>query len=60
MRAFRLADVLVGMSLASDLGMGAPLDQVVRVCVLVTRLAERLDLPCRRRADVFSAGLLPW
>src|SRR6266516_5182445 len=58
MGSFRLAEVLAGLSLASDLGMGGPPDQALRVCVLATRLAERLDLPAAGAADVYYAGLL--
>ena len=47
----RLAEVLAALSLASDLGLGAPLERGLRSCLVAGRLAELagLGLDERRR-----------
>ena len=39
-----LAEVVAAISLAADLGIGQPLDHVLRSCVIATRFAEHLGL----------------
>jgi hypothetical protein len=53
----RLMDLLAGLSLATDLGMGQPAETALRCCVLATRLA-RVDLPEDDVRDVFLGSLL--
>jgi HD-GYP domain-containing protein (c-di-GMP phosphodiesterase class II) len=54
----RLADVLGSLSLAPDLGIGAPLETSQRTCLLAAHLARRLGLPAEAQRDAFYAGLL--
>jgi HD-GYP domain-containing protein (c-di-GMP phosphodiesterase class II) len=54
----RLADLLVGLSGVTDLGMGQPQGSAVRVCFLATALARSMDLPDSDVRDVYYAALL--
>jgi HD-GYP domain-containing protein (c-di-GMP phosphodiesterase class II) len=56
--ALRLAELLVGLSGVTDLGMGQPQGSAVRVCYLATALARSMDLPEPDVADVYYAALL--
>jgi len=56
----RLAELVASMSLATDLGLGQPMEHVLRSCVLGLRLAEDLDLGEPERAVVYYVGLLAW
>jgi hypothetical protein len=40
----RLAELVASMSLATDLGLGQPMEHVLRSCVLGFRIAEDLEL----------------
>ena len=53
----RLADLLAGLSLISDHGLGLPPDDAVRSCLLATALAHKLDLRDGEVADVFYDSL---
>ena len=46
----RLAELIASMSLATDLGLGQPMEHVLRACVL--GLAEDVDLAESERAVV--------
>ena len=48
------------ISLGTDLGMGQPMEHVMRQSVIALRLAERLGLDEATRAVVYYAGLLGW
>ncbi len=54
----RLADVLSSLSLATDLGIGAPLETAQRTSLVAAHLARRLALPAEAVRDAFYAGLL--
>jgi HD-GYP domain-containing protein (c-di-GMP phosphodiesterase class II) len=54
----RLADLLAGLSLISDHGLGLPPDDAVRSCLVATALARRLGLRDGEVADVFYDSLL--
>ena len=54
----RLADLLSGLSIVSDLGYGLPIETALRSCLIGTALARRMDLPEREVADVFYVSLL--
>ena len=56
----RLADLLAAMSLATDLGMGQPMEHVLRQCLISLRLAEHMELDEADRAVVYYASLLAW
>jgi HD-GYP domain-containing protein (c-di-GMP phosphodiesterase class II)/DNA-binding CsgD family transcriptional regulator len=54
----RLVEVLAAISLATDLGMGQPLDKGLRTALLAVSLADRLDLSETDRSDTFYIALL--
>jgi HD-GYP domain-containing protein (c-di-GMP phosphodiesterase class II) len=54
----RLADLLAGLSLISDHGLGLPPDDAVRSCLVATALARQLGLPDGEVAEVFYDSLL--
>jgi HD-GYP domain-containing protein (c-di-GMP phosphodiesterase class II) len=56
----RLAELIASMSLATDLGLGQPMEHVLRSCVLGLRIAEDIDLPESERAIVYYVALLAW
>ena len=56
----RLAELLAVLSLASDLGIGQPMDYLLRSCLLATRLAERMGLAEDQRQAVYYMALLRW
>jgi HD-GYP domain-containing protein (c-di-GMP phosphodiesterase class II) len=53
-------EVLAALSLAVDLGLGQPMDHMLRSAAIGTRLAERLGLAERERGTVFYTGLVMW
>ena len=54
----RLAELLSALSLATDLGMGQPLEHGLRTAIIAVRLAERLGLDNDERAAVYYVSLL--
>jgi hypothetical protein len=42
----RLAELVASMSLATDLGLGQPMEHVLRSCVLGLRIAEDIERRC--------------
>ncbi len=56
----RLAELLAVLSLATDLGMGQPMEHVLRQCLICLRLAQRLGLDEADREVVYYAALLAW
>ena len=56
----RLAELVASMSLATDLGLGQPMEHVLRSCVLGLRIAEGLELDESERAVVYYVALLAW
>ncbi|HET6652194.1 MAG TPA: HD domain-containing phosphohydrolase [Nocardioides sp.] len=55
---FRLLGLLGGLSLATDLGTGAPLEESLKRAVVATRLAEALDSRQVDNGDVIYTALL--
>lgn len=55
-----LAELLAVLSLAADLGMGQPMEHVLRQCLIALRLAERLDADAREREVVYYTALIAW
>ncbi len=49
---------MAALSLATDLGMGQPLEFALTGCVLATRLGESLGMPTSELRDVYYFGLL--
>jgi HD-GYP domain-containing protein (c-di-GMP phosphodiesterase class II)/DNA-binding CsgD family transcriptional regulator len=53
----RLAEMLAALSLATDLGMGQPLEQALRTCLIALGLGERLGLR-DEQGEVYYVALL--
>src|ERR671926_1470187 len=56
----RLAELVASLSLATDLGLGQPMEHIVRSCVLGLRIAEDVGLDESDRAVVYYVALLAW
>src|SRR5579884_3736414 len=56
MADLRLAEPIAALSLATDLGMGQPMEQALRTCLL--GLAERLGLGPRDLGELYYVALL--
>lgn len=56
----RRAEVLAALSLAIDIGLGQPMEHMLRSCVLAMRLADELGLDRQRRGTVYYATLVAW
>jgi HD-GYP domain-containing protein (c-di-GMP phosphodiesterase class II) len=54
----RLAELVAAFSLACDLVMGHPADEVMRACLIATNLARRLGRPETEVADIYWTTLL--
>lgn len=55
-----LAELLAAFSLATDLGLGQPMEHVLRSWRIAERLAERMDLPEDQRRSLFYVSMLAW
>jgi HD-GYP domain-containing protein (c-di-GMP phosphodiesterase class II)/DNA-binding CsgD family transcriptional regulator len=58
--AVRLADLVALLSLGTDLGLGQPMEHMIRATLIALRLAERLGLDDARREVLYYSGLLAW
>ena len=56
----RLAELLAVLSLGTDLGMGQPMEHVLRQCLISLRLARRLGLDEADCEVVYYTALLAW
>lgn len=56
--AFRLAEFIGALSLATDLGMGQPLEQALRTCLIALALGQRCGLSNEEQSDVYYVALL--
>jgi HD-GYP domain-containing protein (c-di-GMP phosphodiesterase class II) len=56
----RLADLVATLSLVSDLGMGRPMERVLRQTVITLRLAEVVGVQEPVRAAAYYTSLLTW
>jgi HD-GYP domain-containing protein (c-di-GMP phosphodiesterase class II)/DNA-binding CsgD family transcriptional regulator len=54
------AELLGALSLAIDLGLGLPMEHMLRSCTIATGLAEQLGLAEQRRNAVYYSNLLTW
>lgn len=54
----RMAEAIAALSLATDLGMGQPMDHALRRCLLAIRLAEALGLSDGELRNVYYVGLV--
>ncbi len=56
----RRAELLAGLSVAIDLGLGQPAEHMVRSATIACRLADRLGLDAAQRGTVYYATLVMW
>jgi HD-GYP domain-containing protein (c-di-GMP phosphodiesterase class II) len=56
----RRAELLAALSLAIDLGLGQPMEHMLRSSLIANRLADRLGLDERQRGVVYYANLVTW
>jgi HD-GYP domain-containing protein (c-di-GMP phosphodiesterase class II)/DNA-binding CsgD family transcriptional regulator len=56
----RRAELLAALSLAIDLGLGQPMEHMLRAMVLGTRMAEQLGIGQEARERTYYANLLAW
>ena len=54
----RLAELMAALSIATDLGMGQPLESALCSCVVAMRLGEALKLDDATLRDVYYQALL--
>jgi response regulator RpfG family c-di-GMP phosphodiesterase len=54
----RLVEVVAALSLATDLGLGQPMEHGLRSCLIATRLAEALELGPTDREAIYWVTLL--
>jgi HD-GYP domain-containing protein (c-di-GMP phosphodiesterase class II) len=55
---FRLAELLVALSLVADLGMGHAPEEAVSACFMATKLARKMGLGEQETGDVYYTTLL--
>ena len=56
----RLAELVATISLGTDLGLGQPMEHVIRHTLVSLRMAELLELDLAERTVAYYAGLLCW
>ncbi|MER3404766.1 MAG: LuxR family transcriptional regulator, partial [Chloroflexota bacterium] len=54
----RLAEVIAALSLATDLGMGQPMEHALRTCVLAVRLGDSMGLNDHALSELYYIALL--
>ena len=54
----RLAELIAALSLATDLGVGQPLEQALRTCLIALEFADRLGLDEDERSEIYYVALL--
>src|SRR6476469_7445107 len=59
-RSFRLAELVATLSLGTDLGLGQPMEHVIRQTLIALRMSEQRGLDESARAVVYYSGLLAW
>ncbi|HKB17692.1 MAG TPA: HD domain-containing phosphohydrolase [Candidatus Dormibacteraeota bacterium] len=58
MERLRLAELMAALSLATDLGMGQPMEQALRTCLIAVSLGDRLGLSRDELSEVYYVALL--
>jgi HD-GYP domain-containing protein (c-di-GMP phosphodiesterase class II) len=56
----RRAELVAALSLGLDLGLGQPMEHMLRSAVIACRLAGLLGLDAKKRGVVYYGGLLSW
>jgi len=58
--SLRLAELVATLSLGTDLGLGQPMEHMIRACLIALRLGESFGLSEAERQTVYYSGLLAW
>jgi len=58
--ALRVAELVATLSLGTDLGLGQPMEHMIRACLIALRLGDSLGLNGAERETVYYSGLLAW
>jgi HD-GYP domain-containing protein (c-di-GMP phosphodiesterase class II) len=58
--AVRLAELLGVLSLGADLGMGQPMEHMLRGCLIALKLSERMGLDQDDQEATYFASLVAW
>ena len=56
----RLSELVATISMGTDLGLGQPMEHVIRQTIIALRMAEYLHLEVADRTVVYYSGLLAW
>ncbi len=56
----RLAEVVATLSLGTDLGLGQPMEHIIRQTLIALRMSELLGFDESERVVVYYSGLLAW
>ncbi len=56
----RLAELVAALSLVIDLGLGQPMEHILRQTIIAMRLGESLNLSDTERASLYYVALLAW
>jgi hypothetical protein len=56
--SIRVAELMAALSLATDLGLGQPLEHELGVCLAALELADRLGCTAEERSEVYYVALL--
>jgi HD-GYP domain-containing protein (c-di-GMP phosphodiesterase class II) len=56
----RRAELVALLSLGTDLGLGQPMEHMIRACLIALRLGEHLGLSEAERGVVYYSGMLAW
>ncbi|MFD4365874.1 HD domain-containing phosphohydrolase [Rhodococcus sp. NPDC058521] len=59
-RGVRLAELLGVLSLGADLGMGQPMEHVLRQCLIALHLARRAGLDESKQQVVYYTSMIAW
>jgi HD-GYP domain-containing protein (c-di-GMP phosphodiesterase class II) len=55
-----MAELVAALAVATDLGLGLPMEHVLRQSLIAMRLADRLGLSEQERVDLYYVSLLAW
>jgi hypothetical protein len=56
----RLSELVATISMGTDLGLGQPMEHVIRQTIIALRMAEHLGVEVADRTVVSYSGLLAW
>ena len=56
----RLAELIAALSLGTDLGLGQPMEHLLRSCLIALRLGEDVGLDEAERSTLYYTGLIAW